>query len=155
MYLFFKKRTFDKYMKLPILFLILGLSFFISRANESYVYEDSIKKDTSFAVDGKSKFIIIYSDTSIINIEKQIPKRIRHENKKLISAILAFPFPFGILGLHRIYLGTKPYMPFVYVGTLGGCFGILPLIDFITILIADDEAFKGFENNPKVFMWSH
>ena len=74
--------------------------------------------------------------------------------KKGIALILAFPFPFGMLGLHRIYLGTKPYMPFAYIGTLGGCFGILPLIDFISILTADDEALKRFENNPKVFMWS-
>ncbi len=77
------------------------------------------------------------------------------KNKKAIAALLAFPFPFGILGLHRIYLGTKPYMPFAYMGTLGGCFGILPLIDFFSILMADDDAFKRFENNPKVFMWSH
>jgi len=79
----------------------------------------------------------------------------RHENKKLIAAVLSFPFPFGFLGLHRIYLGTKPYMPFVYAGTVGGCFGILPLIDFITILTTKKEKIKHFENNRKVFMWLH
>lgn len=77
------------------------------------------------------------------------------ENKKAIAALFAFPFPFGMLGLHRIYLGTKPYIPFAYISTLGGCFGILPLIDFISILTAEDETFNRFENNPKVFMWSH
>jgi TM2 domain-containing membrane protein YozV len=79
----------------------------------------------------------------------------RHENKKLIAAVLAFPLPFGFLGLHRIYLGTKPYMPFAYVGTIGGCFGILPLIDFITILTTKKEKLKAFENNPRIFMWVH
>ena len=79
----------------------------------------------------------------------------RRENKKLIAAVLAFPFPFGFLGLHRIYLGTKPYMPFVYAGTIGGCFGILPMIDFITILTTKKEKIKNFENNRRVFMWSH
>jgi TM2 domain-containing membrane protein YozV len=82
-------------------------------------------------------------------------KRQKKENKKLIAAILSFPIPFGVLGLHRIYLGTKPYIPFVYIGTVGGCFGILPLIDFITILTTKKENFKHFENNRKVFMWSH
>ncbi|MBI3501496.1 MAG: TM2 domain-containing protein [Bacteroidetes bacterium] len=72
---------------------------------------------------------------------------------RLIASILSFPFPFGILGLHRIYLGTKPYMPFVYVGTLGGCAGILPLIDFIAIISSSKEKFRMLENNPKVFMW--
>ena len=83
-----------------------------------------------------------------IKLQSSSPK-----HKRLVAAFLSFPLPFGILGLHRIYLGTKPYMPFVYVGTLGGCFGILPLIDFITILISGDEKLKSFENNSKVFMW--
>lgn len=78
----------------------------------------------------------------------------RRENKRVIAAVLAFPFPFGLLGLHRIYLGTKPYMPFVYLGTLGGCLGILPLIDFIAIVSSKGKTLKTFENNPKVFMWS-
>jgi TM2 domain-containing membrane protein YozV len=79
----------------------------------------------------------------------------KYKIKKRIAAILAFPFPFGLLGLHRVFLGTKPYIPFVYIGTLGGCFLILPVIDFIAILSSDKETFKGFENNPKVFMWAH
>ena len=82
-------------------------------------------------------------------------KPYKHENKKLIAAILAFPFPFGMLGLHRLYLGTKPYMPFVYIGTVGGCLFILPLIDFCAILVANHEQLQHFESNPKVFMWSH
>jgi hypothetical protein len=46
-------------------------------------------------------------------------------------------------------------MPFAYIGTIGGCFGILPLIDFIAILATNKENFNRFYNNPKVFMWSH
>jgi hypothetical protein len=60
-----------------------------------------------------------------------------------------------LLGLHRIYLGTKPYIPFVYMGTIGGCFLVLPVLDFIAILSADEKTFSRFENNPRVFMWSH
>lgn len=72
-------------------------------------------------------------------------------NRKITAALLAFPFPFGIVGLHRIYLGTKPYVPVAYIATLGGVFGILPLIDFCAILI--DKDFAQFENNGKVLMW--
>jgi TM2 domain-containing membrane protein YozV len=75
------------------------------------------------------------------------------ENVKLIAAILAFPFPFGMIGLHRIYLGTKPWVPIVYVCTLGGCFGVLPFIDFVVILLQDEESLKQYQNNDKVFMW--
>ena len=72
-------------------------------------------------------------------------------NRKITAALLAFPFPFGIVGLHRIYLGTKPYVPIAYIATLGGVFGILPLIDFCAILL--DKDFANFENNGKVLMW--
>jgi len=73
------------------------------------------------------------------------------KNKKLIAALLAFPFPFGIVGLHRIYLGTSPHVPLVYIGTLGGGFGLIPLIDFFAILFEKD--INHYINNNKVFMW--
>lgn len=74
---------------------------------------------------------------------------------KLTAAILSFPLPFGILGLHRIYFGTKPYVPFFYIGTLGGCVGILPLIDFVAILTTHPNKLERFENCNSVFMWTH
>lgn len=116
-----------------------------------------------------NKPIIIYwdslpttiSEIKIIEFEnynkrRPVPflKRIREKqinNRRLIAAILAFPFPFGIVGLHRIYLGTKPYVPVTYIASLGGIFGILPLIDFF--VLAFDKDTSKFENNEKVFMW--
>lgn len=74
------------------------------------------------------------------------------KRKKLVAAILAFPFPFGFVGAHRVLLGTKPWVPVVYVATFGGCFGVLPLIDFFVIIFTDD--IKKFENDPNVFMWT-
>ena len=81
---------------------------------------------------------------------KLFRKKIKN-GRKITAAILAFPFPFGIVGLHRIFLGTKPYVPVVYIGTLGGIFGILPLIDFFAICF--DKNFEHYENNGKVLMW--
>ena len=81
----------------------------------------------------------------------KLMKRLK-KNEKLTAAILAFPLPFGFTGLHRIYLGTKPYVPLVYISTLGGCFGILPLVDFIIILKTKD--IETLRNEPKVFMFA-
>lgn len=78
-------------------------------------------------------------------------KKKQRLNKKITAATLAFPFPFGIVGLHRIYLGTKPYVPVAYIGTVGGVFGILPLIDFFKITF--DKDLEQYQNNGKVFMW--
>jgi TM2 domain-containing membrane protein YozV len=73
------------------------------------------------------------------------------ERKKVIACILAFPFPFGFLGLHRLYLGTQPWMPVFYIGTVGGCLGIIPFIDFVTLLTNKD--ISRFKNNSRIFMW--
>lgn len=73
------------------------------------------------------------------------------KNRKLTAAVLAFPFPFGIVGLHRIYLGCAPYVPVVYIASFGGGFGLLPLIDFCCILAEKNT--ENFVDNKKVFMW--
>jgi len=78
-------------------------------------------------------------------------KRKQTNRKKIIAAALAFPLPFGWIGVHRLYLGTKPYIPLIYAGTLGGCLGILPLIDFINLVSNKD--ISHFHNNPHIFMW--
>jgi TM2 domain-containing membrane protein YozV len=73
------------------------------------------------------------------------------KNKKITAAVLAFPFPFGIVGLHRIYLGTAPFVPVVYIGTLGGVLGILPFIDFCVIVL--DKNVDRYIENKNVLMW--
>jgi TM2 domain-containing membrane protein YozV len=78
-------------------------------------------------------------------------KKRQEKNKKAVCAIMAFPFPFGIVGLHRIYMGTAPHVPIVYIASLGGAFGILPMIDFFIILI--DKDLEKYIRNKKVFMW--
>ncbi len=96
------------------------------------------------------------SYSAAINLNKPSPIRLfikqkQKLNKKITAAALAFPFPFGIVGLHRIYLGTKPHVPVVYIATLGGVFGILPLVDFFVIIT--DKDFEQYKNNGKIFMW--
>ena len=79
-------------------------------------------------------------------------KKKQRLNKRITAAALAFPFPFGIVGLHRIYLGTQPHVPVAYIASLGGVFGILPFIDFCAIML-DSSAFESYKNNAQVFMW--
>jgi TM2 domain-containing membrane protein YozV len=73
------------------------------------------------------------------------------ENKKIIAASLAFPLPFGIVGLHRIYLGSAPYVPVAYIASFGGMFGVLPFIDFCVLLSNKDT--NKYTNNQRIFMW--
>jgi len=72
------------------------------------------------------------------------------ENKKVTAAILTVTL--GMLGVHRIYLGTAPYIPAVYLFTFGGGFFVLPIIDLVMILSTKD--ISKFENNNKLLMWT-
>lgn len=110
---------------------------------------------TSAHIQENFKIIIVQKnvgpDSIILSDSTNYFFQTKKENKKLIAAILAFP-PFGLLGLHRIYLGSEPWIPVVYLFTLGGC-GILCVGDFIAIIRADDKTLKSYENNSKIFMW--
>lgn len=93
---------------------------------------------------------------NLLNLERPNPIRYlfklqQQKNKKIVAAFLAFPFPFGIVGLHRIYMGTSPHVPVVYIGTLGGIFGILPFIDFCVIVL--DKNIDRYIENKQVLMW--
>jgi TM2 domain-containing membrane protein YozV len=124
---------------LPVFFFLLFCS--AAHANELSVVRDSLT-------------VQLPDDT--LQEEQPAPHRIfipKKENKKLIAAILAFPVPFGFIGLHRIYLGTEPWVPVVYLVTAGGGM-LLPFIDFIAIIVADKEQLKKYENNNKLFMWA-
>jgi TM2 domain-containing membrane protein YozV len=131
----------------------LLLFFLFALAGKLNASEHKIAEVYITLADSDTAFVqaIAVADTA-----QALPEKIQtgsRENVKLIAAILAFPFPFGMIGLHRIYLGTKPWVPIVYVCTLGGCFGVLPFIDFVVILLQDEESLKQYQNNSKVFMW--
>jgi TM2 domain-containing membrane protein YozV len=139
------------------LFLAIFLGWYSAKAKavETIKIDTSIVCDTVLKRDSSTSSVFSNNaDVLRISHPDSIPSS-KFKTKKIIAAILSFPVPFGLLGLHRIFLGTKPYIPFVYVGTVGGCFLVLPIIDFIAILSADEEVFKQYENNPKVFMWLH
>ena len=72
-------------------------------------------------------------------------------SKRMGAALIAIPL--GMLGMHRIYLGTKPIVPIFYILTFGGGFGILPFIDFVVLIMADDV--KPYIDNPRIFMWNN
>lgn len=115
--------------------------------------------DTIYVLPVGGKLIAISDTTQLKNADPEkaevvsLPGKPDQRRQKIVSALFAFPFPFGFLGAHRIMLGTKPWIPVVYVATFGGCFGLLPMIDFCTIVFSKD--IRQYENNPHIFMWLH
>lgn len=68
------------------------------------------------------------------------------EHNVVVAILLAFFL--GGLGIHRVYLGGRPLLILLYIITLGGIFGILPLIDFIRLIIGHMDHYEG---NDKFF----
>lgn len=72
------------------------------------------------------------------------------------AVALVLCFIVGGFGVHRHYMGTAPAMWALYTFTFGGIFGIVPLVDFIVMLIdlVEDNGFGAYYGNTKFFMWA-
>lgn len=73
---------------------------------------------------------------------------------KEFAVALLLDFFLGGLGIHRLYLGTKTITWVGYILTCGGIFGIVPLVDFI-VLIIHNQDISPYVDNPKFFMWAN
>jgi TM2 domain-containing membrane protein YozV len=72
------------------------------------------------------------------------------ENPRMMA--IALDITLGVLGVHRLYLGTDLKVPIFYTLSLGGG-GVLWLVD-LGLLIANKDISK-YYNNPKLFMWTN
>lgn len=128
----------------------LGEDFFLS-SNEILIAENDFifKAENSIKIIQLTDDSVLVQDSAKVAREKLI-KRL-NRRKKIIASILSFPFPFGIIGLHRIYLGSEPYVPLAYIASLGGEIGIIPFIDFIVLVTTKDV--KKYQDNPNLIMW--
>ena len=77
-----------------------------------------------------------------------------YAGKSPVGAILLTFFPGGF-GIHRHYMGTRPWMWAIYTFTFGGIFGVVPFVDFIVEIIAavEDNSVARYCGNTSFFMW--
>lgn len=80
-----------------------------------------------------------------------ISKKLAGENDQLIAIILVIFL--GVLGIHRVFLGSNPIIILWYFLTIGGIFGLIPLIDLIRLAIGqvdhyrdNDSLFRAFQS---------
>ncbi|RYC68353.1 NINE protein [Spirosoma sordidisoli] len=78
--------------------------------------------------------------------------RVKAGGKEFVPALL-LNFFLGGLGIHRFYLGTETLTWVGYILTCGGIFGIVPLVDFV-VLIVNHDNLSPYIDNPKFFMWA-
>lgn len=74
--------------------------------------------------------------------------------KSPVGAIL-LTFFLGGFGVHRHYMGTRPWMWAIYTFTVGGIFGVVPFVDFIVVIVAavEDNSIARYCGNTSFFMW--
>ena len=119
-----------KYFLTIICFLLLVDSLFSS----------TIKKDSLSTLDGEI-FTTTELEMEVLDNGEVTFKR----GKSILFTIFT-----GILGGHRIYMGTHQRTPIIYSVTFGG-FGILPLIDLIHLIFKKDISV--YENKTQIIMW--
>lgn len=75
-------------------------------------------------------------------------------NSNPVAAFLLCTF-LGGFGVHRHYMGTRPWMWAIYTFTFGGIFGIIPLIDWVMLIVGlVDDDISDFVGNTKFIMWA-
>ncbi|MFY9151789.1 MAG: TM2 domain-containing protein [Prolixibacteraceae bacterium] len=139
-------------MKKLIAVVFLFVTFLI--ANQANASSYSINEE---AVDLLFDTAVETSMISINAIESSpvsaaFSSTISSNDKDAVVAIV-LDFFLGGLGIHRFYLGTETLTGLGYILTCGGIFGIVPLVDFI-VLIIDHDDISPYINNPKFFMWN-
>lgn len=59
----------------------------------------------------------------------------------------------GLFGVHRLLLGTNPVNCLWYILTVGGIFGIIPLVDGVVLIIDLIQGGANYLDNPAFIMW--
>lgn len=62
----------------------------------------------------------------------------------------------GWAGIHRHYLGTRPWMWAIYLVTFGGIFGVVPFVDFVVQILdlVEGRGSGRLAGNTKFIAWA-
>ena len=75
------------------------------------------------------------------------------DDEVLVAFVLCLVF--GGLGVHRVYMGGSPILVLYYIITCGGIFGLVSLIDLVSLIIkmVNDEGIGSYGGNDAFFGW--
>lgn len=124
---------------------------FANQANASSysINEDAIDQLFDSAIETS---MISINANEMNSVASGMTATVKAQDKDAVVAIV-LDFFLGGLGIHRFYLGTKTMTGIGYILTCGGIFGIVPLVDFVVLIINNDDI-SPYINNPKFFMWN-
>ncbi len=140
-------------MKHLILVFVLALCVFSTgqaKASSYSVNEQSVDQLFDKAIETS---MLSATSTDFTTSNSGFPSAVMAGKGKDAIVAIVLDFFLGGFGIHRFYLGTETLTGIGYILTCGGIFGIVPLIDFV-VLIINNKDIGAFVNNPKFFMWN-
>ena len=140
-------------MKKLIVIVVLFVAIFsVKQANASSysVNEQAIDQLFENAIETS---MISINATELSSVASTFNSTVMAGKEKDAVVAIVLDFFLGGLGIHRFYLGTETLTGLGYILTCGGIFGIVPLVDFV-VLIIDNKDISAYVNNPKFFMWN-
>ncbi|HRH48624.1 MAG TPA: TM2 domain-containing protein [Panacibacter sp.] len=144
--------------KIYLLFLSMSFVFavYANNTGNSYMIDDqkveqlfNSSTDVSMMADNNK----LFTDQSVNNQMAANNSAHYAGGEKNFTTAILLDFFLGGLGIHRLYLGTKTFTWVGYILTCGGIGGIVPLVDFI-VLIVHSTDISPYVDNSKFFMWS-
>lgn len=138
--------------KLFFIFIMLVAVLSVKQANASSysVNEQAIDQLFDNAVETS---MLSVNSTEMASVVSNSSVALAPSKDKDAVVAIVLDFFLGGFGIHRFYLGTETLTGIGYILTCGGIFGIVPLVDFI-VLIIDNKDISPYINNPKFFMWN-
>jgi TM2 domain-containing membrane protein YozV len=137
--------------KIFIFILFVAVILSVKQVNASQYSIDEGAIDQLFATATETSMISV-NTSDFSAAPSSIPSPLVASKEKDAVVAIVLDFFLGGLGIHRFYLGTKTMTGLGYILTCGGIFGVVPLIDFI-VLIIDNDDISPYIDNPKFFMW--
>lgn len=141
---------------LVVLVAVLAMSFGAFAANDNYeINDEAIENAFAEAVEVSADEINATGSMFVTNLGVETPNMV-NLNAKSVNPWGAFALCWllGEFGIHRHYMGTKPSMWAIYTFTCGGIFGIVPVVDWVVLLVgAIQDDISEYIDNDSFFMW--
>jgi hypothetical protein len=114
---------------------------------------------TAYTIDDAAVEAVFDNSVSVIDLASESDSMVL-ENAAMLKAgkspIAAFVICWllGGIAIHRVYLGGTPLLVLGYILTIFGIFGLVPLVDWIVLLV---DVFRNdlgkHEGSDAFFMW--
>jgi TM2 domain-containing membrane protein YozV len=147
-----QKLNLENMNKSFLFFLLFAFVLLVKQADASAYTVNEKAVDQLFANATETSMLSIHAtDLSSSGFSASALAPAAAQKDAVVAIVL--DFFLGGLGIHRFYLGTEVLTGIGYILTCGGIFGIVPLVDFV-VLIINNQNISAYVNNPKFFMWN-